>query len=322
MILAAAWPSRAVGAGERAFTQYFNRAQNDSAPADAADDYGSAIEHWRPEKGDILLAACYFGRAQAYYSLGELSKSASDASQSLALDSGNQRAYMVRGQARLALGLYREAERDFMVASRRDPRGEEAVYDLALAQFRLGQRALALKNFKAAQALAAEDFRPIEAEAALWKDRERCDMAAPLYRKAQALSERAEASSSAGLGYCAYRGKKFQQALPYYSQAVESWNSALEDLIRGQAPLYKKNELQGKLARTYFWRGMDYEEMRQDRGALSDYRKSCALGYGRACSRKNFLQKRPKTARFKQKKQRKAIYKEDLNSPGARIYIP
>ncbi|MDE2313984.1 MAG: hypothetical protein KGL04_07405, partial [Elusimicrobia bacterium] len=196
-----AWPARPRAAQGR-FFNLLQRAQNDSMPSDAAADFGGAIKAWRPAEGETLLAACYFGRAQADYSLGNLAESASDASRSLKLDSGNWRAGLVRGRARLAEGLDREAAADFERIVRLQPGDGEAYLYLGEAQRKMKRPLEAFANLKKAAALEPADYRPFLALASLWRTRGRCDAAVPLYEKAAALSGSTLARVQAGIGFC------------------------------------------------------------------------------------------------------------------------
>jgi len=307
-------------AAQGAFFDLLTRAQNDSAPADAAADFGRAIQAWAPAEGETLLAACYFGRAEADYSLGELAESASDASRSLELDSGNWRALLVRGKARLALGFYRESALDLEQTVSSHPEDGEAYLYLGQAQLQMERPLEASKNLRKAAALNPSDFRPLLSLASLWRDRGRCDEAVPLYQKAAALSDSTLIQAQAGLGFCEYHGKHFQKALSYYDRAVESGDAALGNLIRGKAPLFIKNETQRNLAQAYFWRGLDYSRLERAAAARADYAKSCGLGYEPACGLGSIAdEKKPKSRREKKKK---VIYSGFKNSSGNRIYAP
>jgi len=327
-------------AAQDAFFDLLTRAQNDSAPADAAADFGRAVQAWTPAEGDTLLAACYFGRAQADYSLGDLADSASDASRSMELDPGNWRALLVRGKAQLALGLYRKAALDLERTALFHPEDGDAYLYLGQAQLQMERPLEASKSLRKAATLNPSDFRPLLALASLWRNRGRCDEAVPLYQKAVALSDSTLVQAQAGLGFCEYHGKHFQKALDYDDRAVESGDVALGNLIRGKAPLFIKNETQRDLAQAYFWRGLDYARLERPDSARKDYAKSCYLGYEPACrpERNCFLpdgtgrayrvqcelgpiaaKKKPKTHRAKKNK---VIYSGFKNSPGNRIYAP
>ncbi len=308
-------------AAQGQFFALLERAQSDSAPADAAADFGGAIKAWTPAEGKTLLAACYFGRAQSEYSLGRLAESAADASRSLKFDSGNWRAGLVRGRARLAEGLYRESATDFERIIQLQPDNGEAYLYLGQAQLGMGWPLEAYANLKKAAALKSADYRPFLVLAALWRMRGRCDQAVPLYEKAEALSGSTLVRVQAGIGACERQGKHFRKALGYYDRAVESGEVALGDLIRGKAPTFKKNESQHDLASAYFGRGLDYEDLEKPQSARADYEKACSLGYDPACDL-GAVAKIKKGVGPVKKRKKKVIYSGFQNSPGTRIYAP
>ncbi|MHB2026868.1 MAG: tetratricopeptide repeat protein [Elusimicrobiota bacterium] len=290
------------------------RAQENSRASIKA--YDEAINEWRREYGQTLLAACYYGRAQSHCELGDFEACAEDASGSLAHDEGNLKAFKLRGWARFHLGLYRKAATDFKMGIEMGSGDAESYLDLGRARMRLGSIRLAAIDFHRAEAIAPLDARPFLEEAVLREREKQWDKARPLYERADDLSGHKSLRALAGLGFCDSARKDFEKSLERYSSAIEIGATRLNDFVRTQAPDFKKSRCRRRLSKTYFRRGMVFKSLNRPNKYLADERKSCELGYLRACAAMSVVKKR----RAAVSRKSKTVYLKPSNSGGERIY--
>jgi tetratricopeptide (TPR) repeat protein len=110
------------------------------------------------EKGCNVMDVC-LSRGAARMALGEYKKAAKDFTRVLKEDNDHERAYYFRGIALFALGDYGRAIEDFTLSLRRNNNRGIAHLARGMAYAELGQEEYATIDFSSARAFSSEEFK-------------------------------------------------------------------------------------------------------------------------------------------------------------------
>lgn len=282
-----------------------------------------AIRAWTPADGPALLAHAHFRRAEAEAARQDDAAAESDLTRTLELDAGNEKALLMRGRARLAIGRPARAEEDFSRYAAAVPEDGEGW--LALGEARVA-RGLphadkpAFKALKKAEELLGGDPRPLLAEGRAHLAASRLLPALDRFEAAvaQARDLRPDALSwRARARYLLRNAKGARQDL---TEALPAFEARLEAARRSHASARSLETAKDDLAQIHLRRAQSEELLRLEEEAVEDYRQACELGQAAACARlQELLKKKPAPPRPAPppRKKRKANPKNDS---GERIY--
>ncbi len=280
------------------FVTDLRKAESRKEPDERVEWYSRAIEEWDPKEDPNLLAQCRFGRGQARVELWRFSEAEPDLAKALELDPGNHRARLLRGQALLELGRAEAAVEDLIDYTGMEPDDEQGWLSLAQAKLKLGREDQALKACRRAQKVEDADSRA-------WL----CEGRVLLARRDWAAAEAALTSAAgkapslpetfAERAVSRVAQGRHEQAVKDYQAALAAYEAELKDLSERAAPQPRQKARRQETARAYFGSGRVREFLSQVPQAIADYQRACELGHDDACARLQALAPEQAAARAK-----------------------
>lgn len=313
------------------FIRNLHKADRRKAPDERIEYYSRAIRAWKPSHSSTLLAYCLFKRGQAYYESYELELAHPDLTEAIEKDPDNASAFFLRGSLLLLRGLQREALMDLRTYVAMKPKDIEGRLRLAECLLKDKRYRLAAKEFRSAQEMDPDDFRPPLGLATVQHAKRQCLNAAQPLEKADSLAQHRSPRVLALRGECRNILGYPESGLKDLGEAIGLYETRLNDLQRSLALRKDFFIAKGRLARTYDTRGDIFLRGSQPGAALADYKESCQLQYRPACLKAERLgvsHHGPKAEEFEKikepkkakKKKRRRRDKRGDDDPGQRIY--
>ena len=277
------------------FVTDLRKAESRKEPDERVEWYTRAIQAFDASEDRMLLAQCHFGRGQARVELWQFAQAEPDLTKALDLDAANNRSYLLRGRARLELGQNAAAARDLAQYVGLQPDDEEGYLYLSRAQLKLSRDRQALDTCLKAEKLDDADGRAWLCEGRARMARRDWEGALGALATAQKRQPPRLPDAAAESAVCQVALGRHERALAEYDKALPDFETELADLCARGAPPPQLQARQQDAARAYFGRGRVREFLTQRAGALADYDRACALGHAPACARAEAL--RPESAK-------------------------
>lgn len=297
------------------FVKNLHKAESRKEASERLEYYTRALDSWDDAEGSELLAQCYFGRGQALVELWRFSDAEPDLSKVITMDQLNNKAWLLRGKARLRQDKIGEAVSDLVEYAGREPADVDGLDTLAQAQLKAGRGDLALKACKLAQEADASDARGWLCEGRVMMDRKDWQAADKALSLADDKSGHGSTETLLDRAVCRVALGRDEAALKDYGTAVPLMEARLLRLRHESAPPPALTEQTEGTARAFYGRGRVEEFLAQNEAALADYTSACNLGHDEACARADALAPQKPHKPPKRKK-----IKNPDSEPGDRIY--
>lgn len=314
------------------FVQNLHKAQSRKEPAERLEYYTRAIDSWEEAEGRSLLAQVHYGRGVALVDLWRFSEADPDLTKAIDLDPINNKAWLLRGKARLQEGRVNDAVADLVEYAGRSPSDIEGLFLLGEAQLKAGRGDAALKACKLAEQQDPSDLRGWLCEGRALMSRKDWPGAE---RALDAADDRAAHVSTETLldrAVCRVAQGRHELALKDYSLAVPLMEKKLLSMPHDSAPPPAVARQRQDTSRAFYGRGRVEEFLVQNEAALADYTSACELGHDAACERAAAMApqaetraKKPRPALVdpqpeKPKPSKRPKIKNPEGDPGERIY--
>ncbi len=221
---------------------------------------------------------------KAYYTQGDLKKSANYYAQALEKDQQDPKLWEARGKALLSMGRpgVDRAIKDFDRAIELDPKDPELYQNRGLAYLVKGTGIDALEDYKKSIELDPSRAEPYKLRAALWMRERKFQQALDDYGRAIKLAPRdSEALLNQAQAFMALKDAK--SAMANFERAIKAKPfDGMPYLRRGQAfqiqarwadsvkDFTKALELDDRIKQAYYWRARSHSELKQMKKAIAD----------------------------------------------------